>query len=512
MVRKFRPSTRSNRVLLLADDDPSYLDATRILLEREGHAVLTATSGEAALKVLARHHVDLLLLDFYMHGMTGEEVVARVREFDAHLQIVLQTGYASEHPPRELLKRLDIQGYHDKADGPDKLLMWVDVGLKAVQAAQQLHRNRVGLQHILDAAPRLHRLQPLAQLLQEIMLQAAAMCDAATREGATGAAPRPGRELHVPDGYLALREDDADLVVQAGTGRYATLAALAELGRPGGPAAAATAAQHKAANAASNDPLMLPDPGLAKVLDSLRPHVDGSATTLPLCVGDQAIGVIHVDQPIRGDQDLELLAVFANQAAVAIRNAQLFEMATIDPLTGVYLRRFAERWAIAEIRKAYRQRTPLTMLMVDMDGLKRINDDAGHLGGDQALASMGQQLRATLRETDLAGRYGGDEFFAILPCTDEHGAARLAQRLLDLLDAASVHYGEHHLPVRGSVGMATLQPSPSEGSGVLPPSFFKDAYQRLVACADAALYEAKRSGKGQLRVAAACAWPLPPAA
>jgi len=63
-----------------------------------------------------------------MPGMTGEQVVTALRQFNPHVQIILQTGYASECPPREMLHRLDIQGYFDKSEGPDKLLLWVDVG------------------------------------------------------------------------------------------------------------------------------------------------------------------------------------------------------------------------------------------------------------------------------------------------------------------------------------------------------------------------------------------------
>ena len=66
-----------------------------------------------------------------MPGITGDEVVAQLRQFNTHVQVILQTGYASEQLPREMLRRLDIQGYHDKSEGPEKLLLWADVGLKA---------------------------------------------------------------------------------------------------------------------------------------------------------------------------------------------------------------------------------------------------------------------------------------------------------------------------------------------------------------------------------------------
>ncbi|HJQ84766.1 MAG TPA: hybrid sensor histidine kinase/response regulator [Candidatus Binatia bacterium] len=129
----------SGRTVLVVDDQVDTLTSVRMLLEREGHRVLTAESGSAALALLGTEPVQLALVDYFMPVMNGEELIDRIRERDRLVQIVLQTGYAGEKPPREMLRRLAIQGYHDKSDGPERLLLWVDVALKAYDQIAQLH-------------------------------------------------------------------------------------------------------------------------------------------------------------------------------------------------------------------------------------------------------------------------------------------------------------------------------------------------------------------------------------
>jgi signal transduction histidine kinase len=129
---------------LVVDDREEARCSVQSLLEREGHAVLTAPGGEEALAILKKTAVHLVLVDCFMEGMSGEELIRSIRTFDQYVQIILVTGYAGSKPPRRMLAELDIQGYHDKADGPEKLLLWVDIALKAHQAIQALQeRDRI---------------------------------------------------------------------------------------------------------------------------------------------------------------------------------------------------------------------------------------------------------------------------------------------------------------------------------------------------------------------------------
>jgi signal transduction histidine kinase len=139
MARAAKPP--SGYTVLVVDDQEETLRSTRRLLEREGHRVLLASSGQEALAIFQRERPQLLVIDYFMPGMTGEELIKRIREGDDGVQILLQTGYAGEKPALAMLDALDIQGYHDKSDGAERLLVWVRVCLKA-------HRN---LQRVREA-------------------------------------------------------------------------------------------------------------------------------------------------------------------------------------------------------------------------------------------------------------------------------------------------------------------------------------------------------------------------
>ncbi len=141
---------RTGCTILVVDDQEDSLDSSRTLLEREGHRVLTCTGGEEALAVLAQEDVQLLVVDYSMPGMNGADLVKAIRASDPYVQIILQTGYAGVKPPLALLAELDIQGYHNKTDGPDGLLMWVAVGLKAHRLIRRL-RERERMQAELVA-------------------------------------------------------------------------------------------------------------------------------------------------------------------------------------------------------------------------------------------------------------------------------------------------------------------------------------------------------------------------
>ncbi len=155
MARRRHGAEPSGFTLLVIDDQEETLISSKLLLEREGHRVLTASSGREGLSIFRSVPIDVLIVDYFMPEMTGEQVIRAVRALDEDVQMILQTGYSGEKPPREMMKLLDIQGYHDKSDGPERLLLWVDVMLKA---ATQLRRVRDKERELSESHAQLSRL------------------------------------------------------------------------------------------------------------------------------------------------------------------------------------------------------------------------------------------------------------------------------------------------------------------------------------------------------------------
>lgn len=486
MPRKHRQKNETGRVLLLVDDDADYLEATRVLLESEGHQVLLARDGSDALAVLGTQPAEVLLLDYFMPGLTGEEVVTELRKTNHRIQVVLQTGYSSERPPREMLKRLDIQGYHDKSDGPDKLLLWADAALKQAAALQEVHKNRQALAYILEATPELNRIRPLPELLPLVLEHVIGLLGTTDAFMVVLPEGETVRSLVEADGFLAMLADNSDLVIRAGSGRFAGTA------RP--------------EQALDSDELT----EFAAAIRRGDTVSTESCTIVPLRVRDTTTGIIYLARPTGTAQDLELLRVLANQAAVAVQNIQLYEMAALDPLTGVYARRFFERWIVKQLRGSIRNPGPLSLLMIDIDDMKGINDSAGHLAGDQALRRVGEALRSATRESDVVGRYGGDEFVILMPNTDVDGASQVADRVLSALDGQQLDGITGKIPIQCSLGFGMLRPyaGPSPTASTrLGHGYFTAVAEALIASADAALYRAKDEGGGRLSPGEAVSWP-----
>ena len=186
------------------------------------------------------------------------------------------------------------------------------------------------------------------------------------------------------------------------------------------------------------------------------------------------------------ESELLLLHTVADQVTVAVNQAHLFaqlqQQALTDALTGCYNRRAFEMQLERDLQFATRMRQPLSLIMLDLDNLKEINDRLGHEGGDNALRLIAESLRVELRAVDTAARYGGDEFAIILPQADAEGALLVAERL-------RARIAQVALPGAGSL-------TASLGLASFPEH--ASARETLALLADQALYKAKRTGRNRV--------------
>jgi diguanylate cyclase (GGDEF)-like protein len=231
------------------------------------------------------------------------------------------------------------------------------------------------------------------------------------------------------------------------------------------------------------------------VVASGDPNPDGERLVLPLTAAGERFGTLELVGDSFSKEQRMNAASLAAHAVVALENARLHDMverqALVDGLTGLANRRAAADALHAEAARAERLETPLSVVLADLDEFKDVNDVHGHAVGDDVLRVFSEVLRETLRESDVAGRWGGEEFLLLLPGADEEGAVQLAERVRVELAARSIP-SVPGLHVTASFGVA-------EYAG-------ETNTEQLVAAADGALYRAKRAGKDRVEPAAQAAF------
>ena len=224
-------------------------------------------------------------------------------------------------------------------------------------------------------------------------------------------------------------------------------------------------------------PIVLHDPSIRSIL------------MVPLIVEQKGTGIMGVVDPEQGRYDINRLSVFttiAQQAAVAIENARHYKEATVDRLTDLYLRHHFMQRVADERTRSQRYRSPFALLMLDLDTFKEINDRHGHNTGDRFLQLVAGAIKQSLRASDIACRWGGDEFCVLLPQAHVEEARRTAERIRKGIEALSSTVPG--IRATASIGIATY------------PNDFDGNLDDLVRRADQALYRAKREGRDRVAV------------
>lgn len=213
-----------------------------------------------------------------------------------------------------------------------------------------------------------------------------------------------------------------------------------------------------------------------------------SLICVPLKIKEEVIGVISLANKFKEDifmeNDKMFLEMLSTPLAMAIENAQLYEMAITDELSSLYAYRYFKYILSYEFKRAKRYNLPLSLIFLDIDHFKNINDKFGHLAGDEVIKTISKILRDNVREIDIPCRYGGEEFAIILPQTNKDGAEQLAERIRKKIETKVISFDGSEFSVSASFGVADTSVSRN--------------VDEFISLTDRALYKAKEGGRNKV--------------
>ena len=230
---------------------------------------------------------------------------------------------------------------------------------------------------------------------------------------------------------------------------------------------------------------------ISNILEGVGISFDDVLLRLPLMFEENLLGILWVWGKSVTRADLPVMSIFAKQIGISLERARLFQevqsLAITDPLTGLHNRRSLFELGRIEFSRAHRMNRPFCCMMLDLDNFKQINDNYGHPVGDQVLQEFAQRCKHSVREIDLVGRYGGEEFVILLPETDSETAMQVAERLRASIEETPMKVSNRELNITVSIGVSRKDENTLD-------------LETLIARADQAMYIAKHKGRNRVAI------------
>lgn len=486
----------ANPRILIADDDPSVLESLSGVLRDSGFDVSAADGRDSLMRELGSVTPDLLLLDVIMPGADGVQVLQELKSDSRWRDIpVLMVSSLSPDEMTEKTFGLGAADFIRKPFRPRELIA-------RVQAQLRLHRALTASRSALVAAEdELRRAREDAESRKKVVdILHEVTGDLASDEIYHILARRVARALNLSRcsvilakpgdriGVVATAFDDPALRhFEIHLDRYPEISQALQTG----------------------EPVLIEDLQSSDLHANIRLEWKAQGTqvpirsviVLPFSLGEEQAGVFFLrrmaSEPPLTDDDVQFADAVVKAAVAAIVRAQLLEntraentrlevLAHTDPLTQALNRRALTVRLVSEMDRARRYDAALSMLMVDLDHFKKINDSQGHLVGDDVLREIAMLLQESVRSVDFVARYGGEEFVVVLPETPQAGAAKFAERMRERIAATKFVPAHGGVLLTASIGVAAY------------PSSEVHTVDDLFARADEALYRAKAEGRNRV--------------
>ena len=490
-------SLGSSRILVV-DDDPALRQTISIVLREQGYDVDAAESGHQMLEMLEAHCPDLVLLDVLMPQMDGFQLLERLKSDDryADVPVLMVSSLPAEDATVKTLG-LGAADYIRKPFRVRELLARIQTQLRArseLQTAREAVRTRDA--DLVRAREEAESRRTMVDILHEVT------DELSPEEIYHVVARRVARALNTShcSVVLAQQDDQFGIVATAFEDPSVINYRIQLESYPEIRTALATQA-----------PVLVEDLTVSPLYAEIREKWAKQGTivrirsviALPFSLDLTQVGVFFLrrtgEEPPFDQEDVEFASTVIRAAVSAIQRARMIEttkadnarlevLARTDPLTQLLNRRVLVERLMHEVERARRYQGMIALLMIDLDHFKRVNDQYGHLVGDDVLRDVATILRNAVRAVDVVARYGGEEFVVVLPETSAPGAQAFAERLREKFEAHefSAHpHGTFHLT--SSIGMSSY-PGSSIESG-----------EDLLARADEALYRAKADGRNRVR-------------
>ncbi|MEK1890981.1 MAG: PleD family two-component system response regulator [Phyllobacterium sp.] len=454
--------------ILVVDDVPANVKLLEARLSAEYYEVVTATDGYAALDICENSNVDVILLDIMMPGIDGFEVCRRLKSrlSTAHIPVILVTALDGEKD-RITGLNLGADDFLTKPVNDLQLLARVKSLVRLKNLTDELRlrvatTRDVGLESILRFPGGEGISKNARVLLIDERLESAERI-----QSILGSEAVVDVQIDPQTGFFDAIQGNYDcLIISSNFSDFDPLRICAQL--------------RSLDNTRSLPIILVASPGEEALI----------RRALELGVNDYVVRPLNPNELLaRLRTQLRRKAYHDGLRASVVKT---YEMAVTDSLTGLHNRLYLETHLATLFKRAVERRRPLSILMTDIDRFKLINDTHGHDGGDEVLREFAKRLRRNVRGSDLASRYGGEEFFIVMPDTDVAIAAIVAERIRREVASMpfSVNKNGLSVPVTISVGIASVLPK-------------GDSVADLLKRADDALYDAKAAGRNRVVSAAA---------